>query len=130
MFKVKTASYRQKILGTVNEAYVKNVIDKALENWHKKDLDNEDGNFIELTPEMKNILETSEWVSSKLWKSNPLEKGGRAVYLLKKKTVFTKHWKRPKYFDLAEDPRDAFLKQPKGFENSKEASSGNRSKDV
>lgn len=41
------------------------LIDEATSLWHKVDEADQEGDFIELDPEIKKELETQDWISSK-----------------------------------------------------------------
>ena len=53
------------ILSTLNPQYVKKIVDAASVHRHKAKEEDEGHDFIEITQEMKKLIEESDWITSK-----------------------------------------------------------------
>lgn len=53
------------MLTTLNQKLMTKLVDEASKNRHYVDKDDEEGDFVEMTTEMKEALEKHDWISSK-----------------------------------------------------------------
>ena len=52
------------ILSILKERYVEMIVKESLKHWHAVGDDEEKGDFIEITQELKEAFEKDEWISS------------------------------------------------------------------
>lgn len=67
MFKVSHWTFSDlQVLSTLNHEYVQSIVDEASKCRHRIDPNEVNGDYIEITKEMKQILDSSDWISSRL----------------------------------------------------------------